>query len=85
MNFDEQLMEILNKYMSSNLSADPRLWFDTSTTHKAIKKLIRESVPEGKDGGVICTWLNDLRETEIWCDGFNQCRSELLERLGEGK
>jgi hypothetical protein len=53
MSFDKQLMEILNKYMSSNLSADPRLWFDTSTTHKAIKELIRESLPEGKDGGVI--------------------------------
>jgi hypothetical protein len=81
MSFDKQLMEILDK--TSRRFSETDSFMMPNEAHKAIKELIRESLPEGKDGGVICTWLNDLRETEIWCDGFNQCRSELLERLGE--
>ena len=78
MNFDEQLMEILNKYMSSNLSADPRLWFDTSTTHKAIKELIREIVPDEHDYEKCpyCIFPDA-------CVGYHDFRVELLERLGE--
>ena len=79
MSFDKQLMEILDK--TSRRFSETDSFMMPNEAHKAIKELIRESLPEETTKEEWEIYYGD--KAFPYSVGFNQCRSELLERLGE--